>query len=61
MLFLKCFSKKERGTWGPYRFSPRNIKALFGRRFEAKSIKETVYQGTLKPYPHALFCILRKI
>jgi hypothetical protein len=56
MLFLKCFSDKEPGQEGPYKFSPDEIRDLFSFRID--SIKETVYQGTLDPFPKALFIVM---
>ncbi len=58
-LFLKCFSVKQPGTEGPYRFAPADIRALFGPRFEVESLIDTVYQGTLEVLPQALFATLR--
>jgi SAM-dependent methyltransferase len=60
-LFVKCFSHKEPRQGGPYRFSPDDIRGLFGAAFDVLSIDETVYQGTLDPYPLALFCALRPL
>jgi cyclopropane fatty-acyl-phospholipid synthase-like methyltransferase len=59
-LFLKCFSHLQPGEQGPYRFTPEQLREIFGSRLSVLSIKETVYQGTLDPLPHALFCIMRK-
>ncbi|MBW4519215.1 MAG: class I SAM-dependent methyltransferase [Scytolyngbya sp. HA4215-MV1] len=59
-LFLKCFSSLEPGEEGPYRFTPEDIHEIFGDRFTVQSIEQTVYQGTLDPYPRALFCILQR-
>jgi len=53
-LFLKCFSRLQPGEQGPYRFTPEQIREIFGSRLSVLSIKETVYQGTLVPLPHAL-------
>src|SRR5262245_59276297 len=53
-LFLKCFSRLHPGEQGPYRFTPEQIREIFGSRLSVLSIKETVYQGTLVPLPHAL-------
>lgn len=62
ILFLKCFSDKEQGDYGPYRFSEDNIKEIFGKEgFKIQNIKETVYQGTLTPLPKALFVVIKKI
>src|SRR5262249_312433 len=59
-LFLKCCSRLQPGEQGPYRFTPEQIREIFGGRLSVLSIKETVYQGTLDPLPLALFCIMRK-
>ncbi len=59
-LFLKCFSHLEPREEGPYRFTPEEIKEIFGSRFNVISIEDTVYQGTLDPFPRALFSILEK-
>jgi SAM-dependent methyltransferase len=60
LLFLKCFSDRERDTGGgPYRFSRKMIKDLFGKELLIESIKDTVYQGQRKPKPKALFIVLK--
>jgi 2-polyprenyl-3-methyl-5-hydroxy-6-metoxy-1,4-benzoquinol methylase len=59
-LFLKTFSTLQPGEMGPYQFSPDDIKSIFGGLFEVLSIDETVYQGTFKPLPRALFSVLKK-
>lgn len=59
-LFLKCFSHLEKREEGPYRFTPEEIQEIFQNSFNAISIEETVYQGTLDPLPKALFCVLQK-
>jgi SAM-dependent methyltransferase len=58
ILFLKCFSDKEPRQEGPYKFSPDGIRDLFNKSFRIDSIKETVYQGTLDPFPRALFVVM---
>jgi SAM-dependent methyltransferase len=58
ILFLKCFSDKEPRQEGPYKFSPERIRNLFGEHFRIDSIIETVYQGTLDPFPKALFVVM---
>jgi 2-polyprenyl-3-methyl-5-hydroxy-6-metoxy-1,4-benzoquinol methylase len=58
-LFLKCFSHLETREGGPYRFTPKEIKEIFGGRFNVLSVEDTVYQGTLDPFPRALFSILK--
>jgi cyclopropane fatty-acyl-phospholipid synthase-like methyltransferase len=60
ILFLKCFSDKEHRQEGPYKFSQREIRSLFSKYFTIGSIKETVYQGTLDPFPKALFAVMKK-
>jgi cyclopropane fatty-acyl-phospholipid synthase-like methyltransferase len=59
-LFLKCFSHLQPGEQGPFRFTPDQIREIFGSRLNVLSIKETVYQGTLDPLPQALFCIMQR-
>ena len=59
-LFLKCFSHLETREAGPYRFTPEEIKEIFNSRFNVLSVEETVYHGTLDPFPRALFCIVEK-
>jgi cyclopropane fatty-acyl-phospholipid synthase-like methyltransferase len=59
-LFLKCFSRLQPGEEGPYRFTPEQIREIFGSRLSVLLIKETVYQGTLDPLPRALFCTMRR-
>ena len=58
ILFLKCFSDKEPRQEGPYKFSQYEIRDLFNESFRIESIKETVYQGTLDPFPKALFIVM---
>jgi hypothetical protein len=58
--FLKCFSSLQPGTQGPHRFTPEQIRAIFGSRFQLRSITETVYQGTLDTLPRALFCVMQR-
>jgi cyclopropane fatty-acyl-phospholipid synthase-like methyltransferase len=59
-LFLKLFSRLQPGEEGPYRFTPEQIREIFGSRLSVLSIIETVYQGTLDPLPRALFCTMRR-
>lgn len=59
-LFLKCFSHLQPGEQGPFRFTPDQVREVFGSRLNVLSIKETVYQGTLDPLPQALFCIMQR-
>ena len=59
-LFLKCFSNKERGTWGPFRISEPELAGYFRGTFEIESIIESVFQGNVKPAPKALFATFRR-
>lgn len=59
-LFLKCFSDKEPGTYGPYRIPAKELRADFEKRFEILSIADAVFQGTLEPHPKALFATFRR-
>ena len=59
-LFLKCFSHLQPGTQGPHRFTPEQIREIFGSRLQVRSVTETVYQGTLDPLPRALFCMVER-
>jgi 2-polyprenyl-3-methyl-5-hydroxy-6-metoxy-1,4-benzoquinol methylase len=58
-LMVKCFSSRQDGDFGPYRFTPAELRALFSPGFEVESIRETVYYGTVEPLPLALFCVAR--
>jgi 2-polyprenyl-3-methyl-5-hydroxy-6-metoxy-1,4-benzoquinol methylase len=58
--FLKCMSRLQPGEVGPYRFTPEQVRELFGSRLSVLSIGDTVYQGTLDPPPQALFCVMRR-
>src|SRR3989449_4235343 len=59
-LFLKCFSDKEPGTWGPFRISEPELIGSFRGPFEIRSVVETVFQGNVKPPPRALFATFRR-
>lgn len=59
-LFLKCFSDKEPGTWGPYRIAERELLGYFRGPFEIRSVVETVFHGNVKPPPKALFATFRR-
>jgi SAM-dependent methyltransferase len=58
ILFFKCFGDKELMQEGPYKFSQDEIRDLFNESFQIDSIKETVYQGTVDPFPKALFVVM---
>ncbi len=59
-LFLKCFSDKEPGTFGPYRIAAKELRGYFDDKFEIVSIVNSVFEGTLKPNPKALFATFRR-
>jgi len=59
-LFLKCFSDKQPGTWGPHRISRKELHASFDAAFEILSIVNTVFGGTLDENPKALFVTMRR-
>ncbi len=59
-LLLKCFSNKEPGTFGPHRVAAKELRGCFEKRFEVLSIINSVFEGTLKPNPKALFATLRR-
>lgn len=59
-LFLKCFSDKEPGTWGPHRIAAPVLRGYFRGPFEIRSVVETVFHGNVKPPPNALFATFRR-
>jgi len=61
ILFLKCFSVKEKSDGGPHRFSPEEIENYFKPHFKILSIHETIFQGINEPRPKALFTVMKKI
>ena len=60
ILFLKCFSIKEKNEEGPYRFSKNQIKNYFNKDFNLKSIRDSVFHSTLDKDPKALFVVMEK-
>ncbi|MGA9377481.1 MAG: hypothetical protein WBV73_01665 [Phormidium sp.] len=60
-LFLKCFSAKRSINDGSYQFQSEEIVEIFRNKFRLISLEETVYQGTVEPFPPALFLILQKL
>jgi len=60
LLFLKCFSTKEKNINGPNRFSPEEMREIFQASFDILGVKDTFYQGTLEENPKALFIVLKK-
>jgi len=63
MIFLKCMSKNEKNIpddKGPHKFDKEEILNYFKNDFEIKKSKDSVYYGTLKPLPKALFFVMKK-
>lgn len=60
MMYVKTFSDKEPGDWGPYRLSPGELRSYFRDRFVVMSIEDSVFQGTIEPAPRALFATFRR-
>ena len=56
---MKCFSTKTPGDWGPHRFTMGQVRDYFGGDFDIKSMRESVFQGTLKQSPITIFCVMR--
>ena len=64
MIFLKCMSKNEKNIpedKGPHKFYKEEIINYFENDFDIKKNKDTVYYGTLKPLPKALFFVMKKL
>jgi cyclopropane fatty-acyl-phospholipid synthase-like methyltransferase len=59
-LFLKCFCYLEAREGGPNKFTPEEIREIFGSKLQIVSVEETVYYGNLDPHPLALFCVMQK-
>ncbi len=62
-LFLKCMSVKETDLAqdrGPYRYSHKQIENIFSDDYEILEFKDTVYYGTIRPQPKAIFFVMRK-
>lgn len=58
ILFLKCFSIKEKRKDGPYRFSIPQIAKLFENYFEIQDYRESVFESPLDSQPKALFFVM---
>lgn len=58
--FLKCMSRLQPGEQGPYRFTPEQVREIFGNQLNILAIGDTVYQGTMDPPPQALFCVMQR-
>lgn len=64
MVFLKCMSKNEKNIpddKGPHKFYKEEITNYFESDFYIEKSKDTVYYGTLKPLPKALFFVMKKL
>ncbi|MFQ5736304.1 MAG: class I SAM-dependent methyltransferase [Thermodesulfobacteriota bacterium] len=59
-LFLKCFSHLETMDGGPYRFTPEQLREIFSGLFTVAQVRKSVFLGTLKEPPKALFCVLKR-
>jgi cyclopropane fatty-acyl-phospholipid synthase-like methyltransferase len=59
-LFLKCFSEKQTGASGPYRYSAKQIQNIFAHGFKIISIEDSEFRGPHQPFPKALFCLIQK-
>ena len=57
-LLLKVFSRAERAS-GPHRFSPKEIRDVFGVSFMILKIREASFRGGGAGDRKALFCVLR--
>ncbi len=60
ILLLKTFSAKQPGLYGPTRYSIKELKQLFGGRFELLHWEDSTYPGTLDFEPKAIFCVWKK-
>ena len=63
ILFLKCMSVEEKNLPDnemPHKLSRQEIMDSFAAEFEIQRIKDTVFCGTLKFDPKALFVVLKK-
>ena len=59
-LLLKCFSYREPGDEGPYRFTPQMVEEAFVPPFRLRSLEESVFVGKRQPSPHALVCLFER-
>lgn len=60
LLYLKAFSDKQPGDWGPHRLSREELRRPFRGGFDVLSIEDTEFEGTITPAPKALFAIFRR-
>lgn len=60
LLFLKTFSDKEPGSYGPYRLSPGELRSHFLDEFDLESLEDATFQGPEGSAPKALFAVFRR-
>jgi len=61
ILLLKCFHKDETCEMGPSgRYNEADIGGFFGDGFTIIEMHASHFDGTIKPTPKALFCILKR-
>lgn len=60
LLLLKTFSDQEPGEYGPYRFSPGELRSCFLPTFDLISLEDAVFQGPQDWAPKALFAVFRR-
>lgn len=58
VLFLKCFSIKEKMEDGPYRFFSQQITELFEDYFDISNYKESYFESPHDFKPKALFFVM---
>ncbi len=60
VLFLKTFSKKEPGEWGPFRFDGDEVKEYFASGFSVLDQRETYFDGILRQKPKGIITVFKK-
>jgi len=60
LFFLKTFSSKQPPGPGPYRFSVDTIREYFSKELMLLCSKETIYEGTFRVLPRALFVVMTR-
>ncbi len=59
-LFLKAFSDKEPRQFGPYHFSPAELRSCFEDAFEVLSIEDAAFDTRFEDAPRALIGVFRR-
>jgi SAM-dependent methyltransferase len=54
LYLLRVFSDKEPGTWGPHRFSRKELEDLFQGKFRIREIHEGHFDGPAKPRSYSV-------